>query len=391
MRIPLVLAVLPLLFAGCSQAGSGLPTATQVDPVASNALRFAVGTATISWQGQSAVGLNVVETLRQANGLSGTLFNVPFITGPQTFSISNPVITSPISPPIQTLARADAGSNRISQQSFDTQQATGYQQQQPFATSGAFGYGICACNANAEPLTGTPQLFHAYNLPLYAVLPFGASQGGSGLANLRYYGGPPAFPAAPPGVAAAGFLGYSIGFVDFAVAPVAGSYRLDVALPPDFTTSINSSTPTLTATAALKNAAGLPPFATPSFVSDGRGGGSITIDVPAGVTESMIFIQEGNGAPYCSGTTTPAYYTLLVRSGGQQVVTLADKAGPADANGNPTATLCANAPYYIYAVGFDYPAYEAAYPQSTAQSPAIVGAGGQADVTTSDAFAGVYQ
>ena len=392
----LVFAFASAVLCACTQTGTSLPAQNAVDPVASNSLQFTVGVATIANQGTSNPGLNVVETLRQADGLSGTLFNVPAITGPAGFSISATTVSSKTSPPLTTLARADYGTDRITQQSFDTQQATGYNQTLPYATTGAFGYGLCPCNSNSGPLNGVPQLYHAYYQPFYSFVEFGNLKTGQFLSNLQYYGGPPAFPAASPEAAAAGFNGYSIGFTDFAVQPVVGAYRLDVALPPDFAPGGNTPTPAptsspepvLSATARLKSVQGLPLFPTPQFASDGNGGGTITLQIPSGVTETLAFIQEGEpNVSFCFGNTTPLYYTFFVRGSGTHSVTVPDSIGPANSQ-----TLCLNAPYFVYAAGFDYPAYEAAYPQSTSQTPAIAnGANGQADVTTSEVFTGIYQ
>lgn len=387
-----LLAIVSTLSA-CTQTMTNLPPQQAVDPVASNSLQFVVGVATISNQGATSTGLNVVETLRQQNGLSGTLYNVPIITGPPGFLIQTTTINSPISPPPATLARSDFDTNRITQQTFDTQQATGYNPADSFATTGAFGYGLCACNSNSGPLLGAPQLYHAYNLPFYSIVPFGNYKKNLFLSNLNYYGGPPAFPAVTPELAQAGFNGYSAGFTDFAVQPITGSYRLDVELPPDFAPGgptpqpSSSPTPVLSTSAQLKSTQGLPLLPTPAFAEDGNGGGTITLQVPAGVTETLAFIQEGTpNASFCFGGVTPLYYTFLVRGSGTKSITVPDDLGPSG-----TRTLCLTAPYFVYAAGFDYPAYEAAYPQSTSQNPKISnGINGQADVTTSDVFAGTY-
>lgn len=394
---------LAAILTACSQPATNMPVQNMADPVASSTLQFAVGIATISSQGTTANGLNVVETLRQSNGLSATLYNAPIITGPSGFSITKSSISSNISPPITTLARADYGTNRITQQSLDASQATGYNQAFPFATTGAFGYGFCACNSNSGPSNGVAQLFHAYYLPIYAILPYGNQKGGQYLANVQYYGAPPAFPAPAPGLAQAGFTGYSIGFTDFAVPPVAGSYRLDVTFPPDFfgpnstptpqPSPSESPVPTLSATAQLKSLTGLPEYPRPQFTTDLNGGGTIVINAPAGVTETIAFIEEGQpsapGQPIsiCNGTiTTPVFYSFLVRGSGVHAITVPDSLGP----GN-TPTICSGSPYFVYAAGFDYPAFEAAYPQSTSVSPQITnGVDGQADVTTSDALTGTY-
>ncbi len=88
-----------------------------------------------------------------------------------------------------------------------------------------------AC-ARATPIPGpsngfTP-LFQAFNLPIY-----GINQ------QPLWYGGPPAFPAEGPSVVALGWEGYSLGFTDFAVAPVIGAYHLYAAVPPAYDTPQN--------------------------------------------------------------------------------------------------------------------------------------------------------
>ncbi len=62
---------------------------TSFDPAATSKLQFAVGVATIAFNGGKSVayGLNTVETLRQSNGLSGTLYNQPMIIGPSSFDV----------------------------------------------------------------------------------------------------------------------------------------------------------------------------------------------------------------------------------------------------------------------------------------------------------------
>ncbi|GAC1659493.1 MAG: hypothetical protein NVS9B12_12760 [Vulcanimicrobiaceae bacterium] len=44
----------------------------------------------------------------------------------------------------------------------------------------------------------------------------------------------------------------------------------------------------------------------------------------------------------------------------------------------------------MYAVSFDYPAFEASPPVSTSAAPTITGAGGQADLTASAALSLTY-
>ena len=61
----------------CGNGGASEPPVTSFDPAATSKLQFAVGVATIASNGGQSIayGLNIVETLRQQNGLSGTLYN----------------------------------------------------------------------------------------------------------------------------------------------------------------------------------------------------------------------------------------------------------------------------------------------------------------------------
>src|ERR1700761_9332197 len=99
------------LLAGCGNGGASEPPQTSVDPAAVSKLQFAVGIATISSNNGAkiAYGLNTVLTLRQANGLSGTLYNIPQILGPSDFN----VLTSTVTGNQVIDAGADLGTNHI--------------------------------------------------------------------------------------------------------------------------------------------------------------------------------------------------------------------------------------------------------------------------------------
>jgi hypothetical protein len=388
-RLALIaLAALPLLTA-CGGGGASEPPVTSVDPATSK-LQFAVGIATIAYDGgaSTAIGLNTVATLRQSDGLSGVLYNVPTITGPSNFSVG---ISTETGNPVLS-AGSDAGTNHISWSTLNQTQWAGQPRGLKGATTGVFGYGFCPCNSDAGAANGTPSLYQAFNLPVY---------GGS---ELLFYGGPPAFPPAGESVTALGFVGYSLGFTDFAVTPVLGSYRLNVAVPPSFTgpgnptpspQPGNSPTPppgTITSTAVLASLHALPAFATPQFAADGKGGGIVKLRVPAGVKESIVIVRAigGSGTGSCVlSHAADQYYTLLAHHAGPQTLTLPDTLGVAS-SGTPTASICPNQSFLVYAAGFNYPAFESAYPQNLLEKPAIAGSNGQADVTTSDALQGTY-
>jgi hypothetical protein len=384
------------LLVGCGNGGASEPPVTSFDPAATSKLQFAVGIATMASNGGQSIayGLNEVETLRQKDGLSGTLYNVPMIIGPSSFDV---LISTQTGRQVQS-AGADLGTNHITWGTLNQTQWTGVPRGQKSSTSGAFGYGLCPCNSDSGPGNGFTPLFQAYNLPIY----------GENLCPHceLWYGGPPSYPAAGVSVRALGWEGYSLGFTDFAVAPVIGTYHLYAAVPPAYDTPQNptpspnpngSPTPPpgiLAAGSQLTKLTPLPAFATPSFRPDRKGGGAVTAVVPAGATEALVIVRAvgGSGQPACvqASHQTDAFYTLVAHGAGTHSLNLGDQLGPLTQSGQKTPTICPQESYLIYAAGTDYPAYESSYPKNLAQLPPIKGPGGQADVTTSDFLSGTY-
>jgi hypothetical protein len=381
------------LLVACGNGGASEPPITSVDPASSSKIQLAVGVATMSFNsGQSvAYGLNVALTLRQQDGLSGTLYNVPQILGPSNFDILTSTETGG---QVQDVG-ADLGTNHITWGTLNQLQWTGPPRGQKASTTGAFGYGFCPCNSDSGPVNGTSPLYQAFNLPVYGAIP----------ALQNFYGGPPAFPNFDPSLQALGFLGYSLGFNDFAVAPVIGTYRLYAAVPPAYTTPQNpvptpgpDGTPTpapgvLAASAQLTHLTPLPQFGTPAFVADGNGGGTVTISVPQGATEALAIVRAvaNSGTGVClQAHTIDAYYTLVTNHGGTQTLSLADNIGPKTQSNQPSASICPGGSYYVYAVAANYPMYESSYPKNLAQLPVIRGSNGQADVSTSASLNGSY-
>jgi len=382
----------------CGNGGASEPPVTSFDPAATSKLQFAVGVATIAFHGGKSVayGLNSVETLRQSNGLSGTLYNQPMIVGPSSFD----VLISTVTGNQVTGAGADLGTNHITWSTLNQSAWAGPPRGPKKSTSGAFGYGLCPCNSDSGPGNGFTPLYQAYNLPIYTNSVYGPG------AEL-WYGGAPAFPAAGPSLVALGWEGYSLGFTDFAVQPVLGAYHMYAAVPPAYDTPQNptpspnpNGTPTpppgiLAAGAQLTSLAALPAFGTPSFKPDRKGGGTIGITVPAGATEAMVVVHANAGSGVSGSTCVLAhandtFYTVVARGAGPVRLTLADDLGPLTQSGKKTPTICSKGVFEVYAVGADYPAYEASYPQNLSQLPVIRGPSGQADVTTSDLLTAAY-
>ena len=126
---------------------------TSLDPAATSKLQFAVGVATIAYNsGQSvAYGLNTVLTLRQPDGLSGTLYNIPQIIGPTSFN----VLTSTETGSDVQSAGSDFGTNHVTWSTLNQPQWTGAPRGQKASSTGAFGYGFCPCNSDSGPVNGT--------------------------------------------------------------------------------------------------------------------------------------------------------------------------------------------------------------------------------------------
>jgi hypothetical protein len=311
-----------LLVAGlsaCGNGGASEPPQTSYDPAATSKVQFAVGVATLSYnKGQSvAYGLNEVETLRQSDGLSGTLYNVPMIIGPSGFAV---LLSTETGAQVQG-AGNDTGTNHITWGTLNNSDWIGQHRGGPKqSTSGAFGYGLCACNSDSGPPNGITPLYVSYDLPVY------------GDDDASWYGGPPAFPQEGPSVIALGWQGYSLGFTDFAVTPVLGTYHLYAAVPPAYDTPLNptpspnpngSPTPPpgiLAAGAQLTSLRALPPFATPAFAPDHKGGGSIALAVPAGATEAMVVAYAVHGGKGLCGQAHvyDSYYTIVTHTTGAQ-------------------------------------------------------------------------
>lgn len=390
---PLCLTAVAAVLVACGNGGASEPPVTSLDPAASSKIQFAVGIATIAFNNGASVaqGLNTIETLRQKNGLSGTVYNVPMIIGPTTFDVLNSTETGN---EVQG-AGSDFGSNHITWGTLNQTLWTGPPRGPKASTSGAFGYGFCPCNSDSGPGNGFTPLFQAYFLPIY------------GNTNAHWYGGPPAFPSGGPSLSSLGWEGYSLGFTDFAVAPVLGTYHLYAAVPPAYDTPQNptpspnpngSPTPppgVLAAGAQITSLTGLPPFATPTFKPDRKGGGTIGVTVPVGATETLVVVRSVGGSGVTGSACViahaqDAFYTVVTHKVGSQQLALADMLGPLTQSGKQTQTICPKGEYQVYAAGVNYPAYESSYPSNLSQVPPIKGADGQADVTTSDYLTGSY-
>ena len=347
----------------CTSGQVGVqPDTTVVNP-ANSTLNVAVGTATLQTSGAPVIGLNVVETFRQPNGLSGALLDTPKITGPYNF-VGETVNGGNANYISGTPPGGDCNATTFG------------------CTGGAFGYGIAPDN-----LIGPTQAFAQYSQPLLHER--------NGLNTLLYYGGPPIFPQTTNGTYPTGFVGFSPGFLTFDAAPVLGAYDLDLRIPTGLNGHVDvSKIAQLTSLTPLPALIPLQPFADPA----NPGGLLVDVNVPPGLLEEWIFVSDFGGCyPQTTLGTSQAFFTLRSTQPGIQELTLPPDLGPTTGGQQKTHTICTAADnqaatgnpnatgdrYAIYAAGFDYPAYAASYPNSKAVSPPIAGANGQADVTLS--------
>lgn len=412
MKLRVLLPSLLLAATGCSTGQVGqLPAASGTDP-STFRLGFAVGTARIAADPSAnipaAVGLNVVATFRAPGGQVATLANTPTLSGPANFG-TNPD-GSPNSNALSGALPTDVLAAASSSHPGPPPDAFG-------SLIGVFGYGFAplnlvdpvsnsavysgGCDGDFTQATGAwaSIRYDALRLPLYVPAGLPGSSCTSPYVQFAWYGGPPAWPSPlgygmPQPSPGQIFYGYPFGFMDFYnVAPVPGQYGLSVQW-------LNNAAGTqydyAQTVATLSSTAALPIMPTPALTINSDGSGTVVLTVPPGVKETIVDIEttlcyESLALP----AGTPHYYSLLTTQAGTQSLTLTNNLGPPDANGNPTHTFCTasdlTAPghttstlnYTIAAVGFDYPAYEASYPQSSSILPVISNAAGQADITVS--------
>ena len=420
-----LLLALAVISPSCSTGQVGqLPHINSPNIAAIAKLQLAVGTATVAEPGgASEVGLNVVSTFRFPDGTSATLQNTPQLIAPMNM-ISNPNQSDPHTVsgllPTMLAAFAKKAPADIPDSVFE------------FGVSvGVYGDGLAGDNtidpntylkfysnigcgdigghfSSADSLLNSPRS-NELQLPVFSNTCSGTKRGtftGTPV-QTDYYGGPPAWPSGSGYGQPTFFKGYPLGFTESSSRPSAGTYQLLVT----FTTAIDYSTwATMSATANLPASAiasPLPPFITPTVHVQNDGSAIIDVTVPVGVTQAIVNINAVDCLIVPSRPNN--HYSLLTRITGRQTLFLSNNLGPPDQNGVPTHTFCtladtaraqallppgSTAPtagsYTVSAVGFDYPAFEASYPQSTSQTPLITNGAGTADVTTANPVTNPY-
>jgi hypothetical protein len=356
-------ATVATLLVGCAtNGGSFLPNVTTAN-LSNDKLQVAVGTANVGFDETS--GLNVVATLRQPGGLSAVLLDTPTITGPEGFTV----------PAAGGCSGIDVGTNHIS---ASPQAPPGtVPEATTFGTSGGlFSYGVAPDNS----VQGGGASFGLFLEPFYSPTTFFSNCGG-----VPFQGGPPAYKFFNDGSFPAGFSGYTQGFNAFeAGAPVAGQYSLAVNVPLANAPSVNfNANATLTNTTLL-------PLPAASLTEDGLGGGTanVNVGVDARVVETMIYIVD---LDWNATNGKEVFYSVGPLAGtGALNGPLPDMLGPClpvgcENTANATQTLVPGDDYLVYAVTYDYPAFEAGPPGNKSEAPAITGpnSGGQADIAIS--------
>lgn len=448
----IAVAMCAAALAGCG-AGSAGVAITSVNPTSPSyaKLQFAVGTANIYG---AAKGLNVVSTLRQTNGQSAIGASTPSIAGPFTFGSAtmapangadqDPYTTIPNFGPSLSETRAAApaitGTSQLVQLGTPYCDGTGSVPANftsctngipPNATTfgqsgGVFAMGIAPYNS--YPVTGQAYGYAPYPQPLY--------DDGSAHPLFVPWGGPPAFDpngdhmGYRDGLTVLGndtfgqayFLGLGEGVIVFeGLAAGSGTYKLNVAVA-TIGSGGSQNVTNISQTANMSAGIVLPTITAPAVVpdADGDGGASLSVTLPAGVTEELVQIVDWGpvGTPGSTGTNcqgpkgpafAPVYYTIEVSSSGTFSLPATD--GPNTNIGGgihdlvPSPSICtraqnnaANTPSFpvadqgdtisVQAIGVDYPLYEAVASLekplgSVPQTPQIGGSKGQSDITIS--------
>ena len=372
MKRIIALAALGGLIAlpACTSGQSAVEPPKTIANVTSNELQFQVGTANYS----GTTYLNTVVTFRQPNGLSALLVDTPAISLPFT----NTAPASVTGATTVNYAGNDTGKPQITGEQILNNGSPVTDPRTFPMTVGAFAYGFLASNTQTTgaynptfyPVATSSQ--EAIRMPIY-----GAAVG---VTQRAFYVGTP-FATVPASIAP-GFIGYPSGFTSFAITPTTGTYSLTVGLP-------NASTPipNFTSTTQLTSLALLPAMPAPTFATDGAGGGTVSVVIPAGVLETAVFIRDLD----VNTGGVDSYHTVVFHATGAQTATLPDTTF---ANAGDTVSMVA--------IGFDYPAMEAVpMAASPPQAPVINNSGaacsgpgttstcpGQADITVSPAGAG---
>ena len=377
---PLITLALLGALVGCTSGQSAVEPKVTQQSIAADKAQVAVGNMTWNTGAVVVNGTNVVATFRQPNGDSATLVNTPSLTGPAAWAV-------PAAPAQAPATGVDGGTNRIT---ASPQIPNGVTSPAPVVdtlaqTGGVFSYGFAPDNVTASGAIVTT----SYSQPFWAP---------TTVTERSFKGGPPAYPQERNGLSGGGtaFIGFPLGFLTLFTPSVAGTYNLNVNVTDDVGNSTN-----FPASATLTSTAALPAFGPPtSVVQDGAGGMTVNFVAPAGVTETLVEINDLNWcAAYAAanGLTNvgSVWYSVLVSGSGAKAAVLPANLGPTGSSASGCAPVAGRSvqtgdTYAIYFLGADYPLFEAGPPQNTSLTPTLTGAGGQSDITIYSRSAFVY-
>jgi hypothetical protein len=179
--------------------------------------------------------------------------------------------------------------------------------------------------------------------------------------GVNFVGGfPPAY--SPASAVAAGYASgfiFPVNAMGQAVLPpppaTSGAYKISTTVSSNGQNQTYGASATLPAVPTV-----LPDEATPSYASGGaNGGGTFTVSVPAGVTETIVEVYTNTGVQVASAETKTTSAVL------------------------PAGTLVQGDGYIAFAIGADYPFVEAGPPANTSMKPTLTGANGTTDMTVS--------
>ena len=364
-----------LALAACSAGSTGPPSVRSVNPVDPSYSKLQASVGIVNLYG-TAIGLNVVSTLRQPNGLTAVLVSTPTISGPFTLPAAadpaqadgNGALIAVGPTAAEVAANKITGSVQVAQGVTPATSTFG-------VSYGAFGNGLFPGNTFS---TGKPASLAPGAIPFYA--------GGANDANtFTPWGGPPAFQpdGDPRGTRDGNFngaiMGVSLGLAIFeGVTPGIGTYTLTATVPTGVT-----GTGVLSTTASIAGPSPLGPAAAPTLTFAGDGTASVSYVLPTNATGAYVEIVDAGGGACPStqkGNSAPVYYTFWVTSSGASQVTNASSPGSATASN----AICSGDAVTAQLIAFDYNQYALQYNAklgtSYPQTPALPA---QADVSLS--------
>jgi hypothetical protein len=199
-------------------------------------------------------------------------------------------------------------------------------------------------SAFQHPGNGMLHLPGAVTIPVGGLFSYGQPPGANGIVGL-----PPAY--VPPSAVG----GYATGYIFTGAPATPGAYSWTTVVVVNGQNQPYGASATMPASPTVLGAE-----APPVYASGGAtGGGTFTVTVPAGVSETLVVVFDSTPAEVATTLTHSTSATL------------------------PPGTLTPGSAYTAFAIGADYPFVEAGPPASVATMPTLTGGGGTADMTVS--------